>query len=245
MRAVRDIMGMPWTLDIRDRHGEPAMAAEVFTELERIDACYSPFKERSVISRLARGELAERDAPPEVRMVLALCRTYERHTGGYFNAWAGGRLDPCGLVKGWAADRACEILDRLGCRNYTIDAAGDVVVRGHRGDGTPWRIGIRHPVERDRVVRVVEGTDLAVATSGTYERGSHIYDPHVGRPVGDLLSMTVIGPDIVEADVLATAAFAMGRRGLELIESMPHLEAYSIDAGLQGTWTSGFAAWCA
>jgi thiamine biosynthesis lipoprotein len=84
-----------------------------------------------------------------------------------------------------------------------------------------------------------------VATSGTYERGSHIYDPHVGRPVGDLLSMTVIGPDIVEADVLATAAFAMGRRGLELIESMPHLEAYSIDAGLQGTWTSGFAAWCA
>ena len=245
MRAVRDVMGMPWTLDVRDHDDEPAMADEVFAELERIDTCYSPFKPRSVISRLGRGELAEDEAAPEVKAVLALCRLYERQTDGYFDAWAQGRLDPCGLVKGWAIDRACGILDRSGCRNYMIDAAGDVAVRGHRGDGSPWRVGIRHPVERDRVARVIMATDLAVATSGTYERGPHIYDPHDGEPVTDLLSVTVIGHDIVEVDVFATAAFAMGKRGLELIESMPHLEGYSIDTGLRGTWTSGFAAWCA
>lgn len=240
---VEHVMGMPWT--VRNcGDGDPAALDEVFAELARIDACFSPFIDGSPISRIGRDELSEAGAGAEVGHVLDLCRLYERVTGGYFSAWANGRLDPCGLVKGWAIDRACEILDRHGHRDYAVDAAGDVRCRGHRGDGTPWRVGIRHPVERGSVVRVVLAADRAVATSGTYERGPHIHDPHTGRPATELLSMTVTGPDIVEADVLATAAFAMGKDGIAFIESMPGVDAYAIDTTLTATWTSGFDALC-
>jgi FAD:protein FMN transferase len=245
MRTVGHHMGMPWTLDVRDGGDpDPAAVEEVFAELERIDACFSPFRPESTIRRLARGELAESDAGPEVRAVLDQCRRYERATGGYFTAWPGGRLDPCGLVKGWAIDRACEILDRHGHRNYAVDAGGDVQTRGHRGDGSSWRIGIRHPVDRAAVVRVVSARDMAVATSGTYERGAHIHDPLTGASATALLSLTVVGADIVEADVHATAAFAMGPGALPFIESVSGLEAYAIDHDLRGTWTSGFDELC-
>jgi thiamine biosynthesis lipoprotein len=86
-------------------------------------------------------------------------------------------------------------------------------------------------------------TDLAVATSGTYEKGTHIYDPHTGAPATELLSMTIVGPSIVEADVYATAAFAMGLAGLDFIERRAGYEAYAIDPELRGHWTTGFNAY--
>ncbi len=94
------------------------------------------------------------------------------------------------------------------------------------------------------MVRVLLARDLAVATSGTYEKGTHIYDPHTGRAVDELVSLTVIGPSILEADVQATAAFAMGRHAIEHIETLPGYEAYAIGRDLRGTWTSGFEGWC-
>jgi thiamine biosynthesis lipoprotein len=105
-------------------------------------------------------------------------------------------------------------------------------------------VGIRHPVEREKVARVVLATDLAVATSGTYEKGTHIYDPLSGEPVSSWLSLTVLGPSILEADVLATAAFAMGPAGLEFIEGRDGYEAYAIDPLLRAQRTTGFDAHC-
>jgi thiamine biosynthesis lipoprotein len=241
MRRTEDVMGMPVTVDVRD--GD-APLDDVFAELRRIDAVFSPFAADSVIGRINAGRLPIDDADGEVSSVLALCDAYEASTGGFFSAWRGGVLDPSGLVKSWAIARACAILDERGHRSYFVDAGGDVRTRGHNGHGEPWRIGIRHPVKRATVVRVVIGHELAVATSGTYEKGRHIVDPHTGAPAGDLVSLTVIGPDIVEADVQATAAFAMGAGALPYLEALPGYEAYAIDAALRGMWTSGFDAWC-
>ena len=105
-------------------------------------------------------------------------------------------------VKGWAIARAAALLDEHGYRDYYVDAAGDVRTRGIARPGCPGAVGIRHPVERDKSARVVLATDLAVATSGTYEKGAQIYDPHTGQPATALLSLTVIGPSILDADVL-------------------------------------------
>jgi thiamine biosynthesis lipoprotein len=241
MRLTEDVMGMPVTIDVRDGDGDLDAA---FAELRRIDAVFSPFDQASAVSRINDGRLRIADAGAEVSDVLALCDAYGRATGGFFSAWRGRVLDPSGLVKGWAIARACAILDAGGHRSYFVDAGGDVRTRGNNGDGEPWRIGIRHPVDRGSVVRVLLGRDLAIATSGTYEKGRHIYDPHTGAPVRELVSLTVVGPSIVEADVQATAAFAMGRQALAYLETVPGYEAYAIGPDLRATWTSGFDAWC-
>lgn len=240
-RRTDTLMGdMPFTVEVAGG-ADPAVLDAVFAELRSVDRAFSPFIPESAVSRINAGSLREDDADPLVREVLELCRTYEVATCGYFSAWASGQLDPCGLVKGWAIERACEILERAGYRSYFVDGGGDVQTRGERAPGRPWRVGIRHPVRRDRVVEVLEATDLAVATSGTYEKGAHIRDPHTGRAATDLVSLTVVGPDIVAADVYATAAFAMGHGGLGFIESVPGYEALAIDRDLFSASTSGFA----
>jgi thiamine biosynthesis lipoprotein len=164
---------------------------------------------------------------------------YERATDGYFSVWLNGRLDLRGLVKGWAIDRACSILELGGARSYFVEAGGDVSARGGNGSGQPWRIGIRHPVQRELVVGVVTGPDLAVATSGTYENRLHVLNPHTGLAADKLISVTVVGADILGADIYATAVLAMGTRGLEFIEQVPGYEAYVIGADLNAGRTSG------
>jgi len=243
MRRTEDIMGMPITIDVRD--GECGMEIDdAFAELRRIDAVFSPFKPDSAVARINAGRLRIDDASAEVQDVLARCERYEVATGGFFSAWRGAALDPSGYVKGWAIERACAILDAHGHRAYFVDAGGDVRTRAS-SDGEPWRIGIRHPVERASVVRIVLARDLAVATSGTYEKGAHIHDPHTGAPADELVSLTVVGPSIVEADVQATAAFAMGARAIDYLEGLPGYEAYAIRPDLRASWTSGFDALCA
>jgi len=240
-RRTEQVMGMPITVDVPGG-ADPFTIDAVFADLRMVDRVFSPFRADSAISRMDAGTLVERQAGPLVHEVLQLCRRYERATHGYFSAWAAGHLDPSGLVKGWALGRACAILELAGHTSFIVDGAGDVRIRGHRAAGTPWRVAIRHPVERDRVVAVVAGTDLAVATSGTYEKGPHILDPRTQRPATELVSLTVVGPDIAEADAYATAAFAMGRRGLAYIERVPGYEAFAIDAELFAASTSGFTA---
>ena len=245
VRSVRQVMGMPVTVEVRDAGADGAVLDEIFGELQMVDRLFSPFRTDSEVSRIDRGELAIDEADGLVRQVLHLCRLYELATDGYFSAWIGGRLDPSGLVKGWALDRACSILDRHGFRHYLVDGAGDVRTRRPSEEGRSWCVGIRHPVQHDRLARVVLADDLAVATSGTYEKGAHVRDPHTGRPATEWISFSVVGPDILEADVYATAALAMGERGLCFVEALPRFEAYAIDPDLKASWTSGFPALCA
>ena len=207
-RRVEHVMGMPVVVDVRDGEAGRDAIDAVFAWLRFVDATFSTYRPDSDVCRLDRGELAPADAHPLVREVLARCECLRAETGGYFDARAAGRLDPSGLVKGWAVDRAAALLSEAGARRFCVNAGGDVVVRGG-----PWRVGVQHPRRRDRVAAVLSLTDAAVATSGAYERGEHILDPLSGRPPAGTVAVTVLGRDLATADAYATAAFAMGERG--------------------------------
>jgi thiamine biosynthesis lipoprotein len=244
MHRVVDVMGMPVTVHVADDNARNEVIDAVFEDFTLLDQTFSPFIGESAVSRINRGELRSEDAGHLVNLAIDLCRLYEQATDGYFSAWIDGRFDPSGLIKGWAIDRACSILNSHGYRHYYIDAGGDVQTRGRNAEGGPWRVGIRHPVERDKVARVVLASGLAVATSGTYEKGEHILDPHSGKPVNAWLSFTVIGPDILQSDVFATACFAMGTAGLNFASQLAGYEAYAIDQHLRACYTPGFDALC-
>jgi FAD:protein FMN transferase len=229
---TRRVMGMPVTLD----GGDAAAVERVYRWLRWVDATFSTYRADSEISRLERGELAPGDAHPAVREVLAHCERLRAATGGFFDARARGPLDPSGLVKGWAVDRAAAL---LGARRSCLNAGGDVLVRG-----PGWRIGIRHPRAPDRLAAVLEASDVAVATSGAYERGEHIVDPHTGRPPEGVLSVTIVGPDLATADAFATAAFAMGAAGPAWTARLRGYEAMTILACDEVLATPGFVRRC-
>ena len=244
VHRVVNVMGMPVTVHVVDEVSRNEAIDAVFDDFGLLDRTFSPFIQDSAVSRINRGELRPEDAGPLVHRAIDLCRLYEQATAGYFSAWINGRFDPSGLIKGWAIDRACSILDGNGYRDYYVDAGGDVQTRGRNAAGGAWRVGIRHPVERDKVARVVMASGLAVATSGTYEKGEHILDPHSGKPIDAWLSFTVVGPDILQSDVCATACFAMGPAGLDFVAHLAGYEAYAIDNQLRAAYTSGFDALC-
>jgi thiamine biosynthesis lipoprotein len=164
-------------------------------------------------------------------------------TDGYFDVRADhGWLDPSGLVKGWSVERASALLARAGSANHCINAAGDVRVRGEAEAGRPWQIGVLHPQHPDALTAVVAVTDAAVATSGTYERGLHVFDPHTFLPADALASVTVVGPDLTFADAYATAALARGLAAPAWLSSLSGHEAYVVDAGGHVWSTPGFPA---
>jgi thiamine biosynthesis lipoprotein len=221
-RRVEQVMGLPISLALRGRHTDDAAAHRAWDEavavLRHVDAVFSTYREDSVVSRLRRGEVAPADVPDDVREVLALCEQARDRTDGWFDHELPGpdgvrRLDPSGVVKGWAVQRAADGLRRAGATSFCIHAGGDVVVAGEPAPGTPWRVGIQHPERRDALAAVLALRDAAVATSGAYERGLHIVDPRTGRPPAGVLSATVVGPDLGIADAYATAAFALGPDG--------------------------------
>ena len=203
-------MGMPIVVDVRDEEVEEDTLEAVFDWLRWVDATFSTYREDSEISRLDRGELAVADAHDDVRRVLDRCEELREETRGSFDARATGRLDPSGLVKGWAVDSGADILHGAGLRNFALNAGGDMRLSGRAVPELTWRVGIQHPLDRARVAAVVEANDLAVATSGAYARGDHVVEPHTGRPPHGVLSVTVVGPELATADAYATAALVMG-----------------------------------
>lgn len=230
MVRVEHVMGMPVVVEARD--GD--VPDEVFDWLHRVDETFSTYKDGSEISRLRRGELDETRASDDVRWVLRRCRELRDETAGYFDIDAVG-LDPSGYVKGWAVERAAAILERAGSSDYAINAGGDIRTRGR------WRVGIQHPLESQAVAKVVEGDDLAIATSGAYERGEHVRDPHTGAAPAGILSVTVTGPDLATADAYATAAYAMGpRRAIDWTARLRGYEALTILADGRVLATPGF-----
>jgi thiamine biosynthesis lipoprotein len=227
-------MGMPISIDIRDPSLSPAdldaALACCVGWFHWVDEVFSTYKPESPVSRLGRGELALADCPPEVSQVLDRCEQLRAETGGYFDVTAGGTLDPSGLVKGWAVERAAALLIEAGSQRHCINAAGDVTVVGGAGPSRPWRVGIAHPLVTRALCTVVALTDGAVATSGTSERGFHVFVPQTGQPATALASVTVVGPHLGDADAYATAALAMGLDAPSWLEALPNHEAYVVDA---------------
>ncbi len=241
MRETRLIMGMPITVEVVGDH--PMRTVEmVFDYFTAIDGRFSPFKPDSEVSALNRGEIELKSMSPPLREVLELSELTRHETRGYFDVRRpDGRVDPSGLVKGWAIRNASRLLDQALCHNYCVEAGGDIQCRGYNETGARWRIGIRNPFNQAEVVKTLAPGDGGVATSGLYVRGAHIYDPlHHIDASDEVASLTVVGPDIYEADRFATAAFAMGCDGIGFIEQTYGLEGYAIGRNGIATMTSGF-----
>ncbi|GIE93325.1 FAD:protein FMN transferase [Paractinoplanes rishiriensis] len=198
----------------------PDLISDVCAWLHAVDARFSTYRDDSEVCRLRRGELKPADCSPDLQHVLSACDALWHDTDGYFDAYARGPLDPSGYVKGWSVEVASERLVAAGCANHFINAGGDIRTRGHQADGTPWRIGIRHPSVPDRLSWVLALTDGAVATSGMYERGDHVINPRTGMPSKGLRSVTVVGPTLAMADAYATAALAMGEPALSWLAKL-------------------------
>jgi thiamine biosynthesis lipoprotein len=240
MKATRILMGMPITVEVRDTDDHD-LVESLFAHFARVDETFSTYKDTSEISAINAGRLALSQASSEMRAIFAMAEQTRRETDGYFDIRRGGRYDPAGIVKGWAIAGAADLLRRAGCANFYVDAGGDIEAAGQNAEGQPWRVGIRNPFHIGQIVKVLAISGCGVATSGTSIRGQHIDNPHApGRPIDEIVSLTVVGPNVYEADRFATAAFAMGRRGIFFIEQLAGLEGYLIDADGQATLTSGF-----
>lgn len=228
-----NIMGMPITVEIKDKVASSEDFEKVFTYFREVDKKYSPFKETSEVGKLNRGEKVS----VEMTQILRLAQELKKQTKGYFNIKkSNGKIDPSGLVKGWAIKNAADILWKEGYKKFFVDAGGDAEIVGK-----DWRWGIRNPFNVKEIVKVLKLSNCGIATSGTYERGQHIYNPVTKtEEIIDIVSLTVIGKNVFEADKFSTPAFAMGRAGIEFIESLNGLEGYMIDINGLATMTSGF-----
>jgi thiamine biosynthesis lipoprotein len=242
---VEHVMGTVVSFDLRfadeaQRRPMRVAIADAVNWLHRVDDVFSTYREGSQISRLGRGELRLADCDGDVAEVLELCAQVGRESAGYFSSTYGGKLDPTGLVKGWAVQRASELLSAAGSARHLVNGGGDIQAVGGSAPGVPWQVGIAHPLEQRAVASVVELTDGAVATSGIAERGAHIIDPFTGQPAVTLASVTVVGRDLIRSDAYATAALAMGSRAREWLESCIGYEGFGVGADGLGWSTSGY-----
>ena len=217
MRHAEHVMGTVVSIDLADQL--PAADLTKLVEqtcawLHEVDARFSTYQESSEVCRFRSGKLTLDQCSPDMRHVLEACADLWRATDGYFDANATGRLDPSGYVKGWSVEVASARLAAAGSVNHCLNAGGDIRMRGKNAEGKPWRVGIRHPWEAEKLSWVLAVSEGAVATSGTYERGDHVFNPRTGKPARGLRSVTVVGPDLALADAYATAGLAMGEAGI-------------------------------
>ncbi len=238
---VEPAMGTVFSLDLRDPV-DPGVLEQVVALLHRLDALCSTYRPDSQVSRLRRGELALVDADPEVRAAAELCGRARAVTGGFFDAGSGADFDPSGVVKGWAVERASVLLTQAGVWRHSVNGGGDVAVGQGPEPGRPWRVGVSDP-HRTGVLLAAVGLERGgVATSGTAERGDHVRDPTTGSAARGLRSATVVGPSLLWADVLATAAVAAGpARAPDVLAAHPDVDWLLVDDDGRQRGSSGWA----
>ncbi len=238
LRRVEKVMGTAIVVDVRDPV-DPDLVQSVYDWLGWVEEHFSVFLPDSEISRIGRGELHTDHASPDVRRVLNRCEELHEATDGWFDHRPTGRpdrpLDPSGLVKGWSIDEAALMLRMAGVENFVINAGGDILALG-RPDDEPWRIGIRHPDVPGASAARLSVSDLAVATSGSYERGDHVWGEADG---GFLRSVSVIGPELGTADALATAIFASGEAMPDWLRRFPGYDLVLMTSDQRLLWTPG------
>ncbi len=255
VRHVEHVMGTVVSFSVVPGSQTDADASRAIgsacAELHHADAIFSTWDPLSPMSRLRRGGLAIDRVPPEVAEVLDLCRVAQAASGGWFDPWAAiGGVDPTGLVKGWAVDRALAVLRDAGMTAAMVNGGGDMAVFGmpplddnHTvpADAEPgWRIGIRHPWRADALAAIITGVTAAIATSGQYERGRHLFSPQ-DRPLAAVASGTITGPSLAMADALATALAVGGDEVLGLVAELYGYEGYLIRADGTEADTGGIA----
>jgi thiamine biosynthesis lipoprotein len=165
---------------------------------------------------------------------------------------AGQGVDLGGIGKGYAGDRIREVYRQFGVTSAYSNLGGNVVTWGAKPDGSPWRIGIQHPRQENKLIGAVAVIDQSVVTSGDYQRGfidrqgkrhHHILDPASGYPAeSGLISVSIVAEQAVEADALSTIVFVVGiEKGLEVLRRFPHTEAVLVDTELRVFVTRGLS----
>jgi len=221
-RAVFPVMGTMTSIVVADSDtvrlgteqvGVALRAAQ--QELELVDRRFSHYSPDSDITRWLAGGTISPDAVAEFDYVLRQCGRLRQDSRGVFTVKnpMTGTVDTAGYVKGYGIRRAAEVMRSLGLRNFLLTVGGDTYCAGRPSADRPWRVAVADPRNPRAIAALVEVSDAAVATSGTSERGDHIWTA-VGPAPRHLLSFTVIGPDIAEADAFATIGFAMGEAGV-------------------------------
>lgn len=253
-RTVR-VMGTVASIEVVDHgdaDGAESAVAAVDAWLTHVDTNFSVHRPLSLVNRVARGEVSAMHPVlgDDLLEVLDRCASLLIETDGVFDAWAvrspeGLMFDPSGYVKGWAIERAADVLVSTGFVDHCIDVGGDLSVSGRDVDGAAWRIGLRDPDDAHRCAAVLSlapppGSRLGVATSGSYERGAHIVDPRRGVHATEIASATVLGPSIADADAYATALYVMGVDGLAWLARHPGFEGCVITRDRTVLSTSGF-----
>lgn len=242
---LENVMGTVVTIDIYTYAEESAVAVapqlrQARAVLHNVDEVFSTWKEHSPITKLRRGDITIAEAPLEVAEVLRLCVIARDLSNGWFDPWAMPRgFDPTGYVKGWAAQRALAVLVSPGVSGAIVNAAGDIASFGGPPGTDSFRFGIVDPLSPGNLACIVELTG-ALATSGTYERGEHLIDPHSGKASARVASASVSGPDLGLADALATAVAVAGEEGLARVEELSGYEAMTISFDGTKHWTAHF-----
>lgn len=240
MNMQTSTMGMPASVTIVDKHAQTKDIEAVFALFTAIDERFSTYNPTSEVSRINTGTLSLSQASQETQYIFELCEETKQETNGYFDIQHEGKLDPSGIVKGYAIHQAARFLRQKGYRNFFVAIAGDMEVAGVKEEGNLWKVGIENPFNRSEIVKVIGVTDKGVATSGTYIRGKHIYNPHTQESADAIASITVVAENVYEADRFATAAFAMGLEGIQFLEKLPNIEGYLITKEKQAIMTTGF-----
>ena len=217
---------------------------QVIDFCKQVDTDFSTYIDASWVSRLRTNQVEIFSCPPSVQEVWELCLQAKRLSDGAFDPWAvAGGFDPSGLVKGWAADKCADLLVASGAQHVQVNAAGDLTLRGGFFDVTddfvkPWSIGVVNPDNRGEVVKVFEIMDGAIATSGTYERGAHISDPHSGMIAIGAKSATIVGPEGWLCDAIATAVMVGGTDSAKWFSQaeLHGYQVFAIDRHEQTAW---------
>ena len=244
LRRVEQIMGMPIVVDVRDDDADADAARRASsTGSAAVDATLQHLqgRQRDQPHQPRRARARATRIPTCARSSTAARRCASRRAATSTCAPRPPRLiDPSGLVKGWAVDRAAAHprrgghaqLRRQRRRRHASCAAARCPRLLARRDPAPAR--------SRQLAAVVEANDLAIATSGAYARGDHVVDPHTRRPPSGVLSVTITGPELATADAYATAAFAMGERGVRWTARLAGYEAMTILADGRVLSTPGF-----
>jgi thiamine biosynthesis lipoprotein len=211
-RLVEHCMGTVFSLDLRAPGAAEDTLTRLIAWLHDMDAMFSTYRASSWINRLDRGDVRLADCPDVVVEVIDACKALRTDTEGWFDHYARGRLDPSGYVKGWAIEQISDRLESAGSTNHCINGGGDVQCIGRPAPDRDWRIGVVHPFHAEHTVATVSGQRLAVATSGSAQRGAHIINPITRQAADTWASVTVVGTGIAQADAWATAAAAVGHR---------------------------------
>lgn len=249
-RHNEECMGTVFQFFGRTEINPDTALAEATKALHTADEIFSLYKPESPLSRLARGDASLGELPEIVSFVWDECQRWEELTEGWFSSMNHQNIfDPSGYVKAWASEKAAAKLQKFGITDFAINAGGDIYLSPAISAGFPKRVGIAQAesiAETFTPLTVVDLNDtdyFAVATSGNAERGEHIWNPKTYEYANQLRQVTVIGKDLITADVLATAIFAAGDQSQNLISKFEdEIEVLVIDNSGNTFATGGFSA---